>query len=42
VDTLKKQLPSPVAGQIDAALEGDLGGLGDIAGGLGGMFGKRG
>jgi uncharacterized protein (DUF2267 family) len=41
VETLKKQLPAPLAGQIEAALEGDLGGLSDIAGGLGGMFGKK-
>jgi hypothetical protein len=37
---LKQQLPQPLAGQIDAALEGDLGGLTDLAGGLGGLFGK--
>jgi hypothetical protein len=40
VDTLKKQLPEPLAGQIDAVLKGDLGDLGDIVGSLGGMFGK--
>jgi hypothetical protein len=38
---LKKNLPQPIAAQIDAALKGDVGGLGDIAGGLGGMFGKK-
>jgi uncharacterized protein (DUF2267 family) len=37
---LKDNLPGPIAGQIDAALEGDLSGLGDLAGGLGGLFGK--
>jgi uncharacterized protein (DUF2267 family) len=34
---LKEKLPAPVAGQLDAALEGDLG---DVAGMLGGLFGK--
>ncbi len=38
---LKDKLPEPIAGQIDAALEGDLSGLGDLAGGLGGLFGNR-
>jgi hypothetical protein len=37
---LKQQLPQPLAGQIDAALEGDMGGLADLAGGLGGLLGK--
>jgi uncharacterized protein (DUF2267 family) len=37
---LKDNLPGPIAGQIDAALKGDLSGLGDLAGGLGGLFGK--
>jgi uncharacterized protein (DUF2267 family) len=32
---LKDKLPAPVAGQIEAALKGNL------AGGLGGMFGKK-
>jgi hypothetical protein len=35
---LKEKLPAPVAGQIDAVLEGDLGGLADMVGGL---FGKK-
>jgi uncharacterized protein (DUF2267 family) len=38
---LKDKLPAPVAGQVEAALKGDVGGLGDLAGGLGGMFGKK-
>lgn len=36
---LKQKLPAPVAGQIDAVLQG--GGLGDMTKGLGGMFGKK-
>ncbi len=38
---LKEQLPAPMAGQVDAALHGDLGGLDDIAGSVGGLFGKK-
>lgn len=38
---LKDKLPEPLTGQIDAALEGDVSGLGDLAGGLGGLFGKK-
>jgi hypothetical protein len=33
-----------MAGQLDAVVDGDLSGLGDLgdlAGGLGGMFGKK-
>jgi uncharacterized protein (DUF2267 family) len=41
LDFLKKELPQPIAAQVDAALKGDLGNLGDIAGSLGGMFGKK-
>lgn len=37
---LKDNVPEPIAGQIDAALKGDLSGLGDLASGLGGLFGK--
>jgi uncharacterized protein (DUF2267 family) len=37
---LKDNLPEPIAGQLEAALEGDLSGLGDMLGGLGGLFGK--
>jgi uncharacterized protein (DUF2267 family) len=35
---LKDKLPAPVAGQIDALLKGDLGG---VTGALGGLFGKK-
>jgi uncharacterized protein (DUF2267 family) len=38
---VKDKLPKPIAGQIDAALKGDLSGLGDLAGGLGGLFGGK-
>ena len=36
---LKDKLPEPFAGQLDAVLEGDLGGLGDLTGSLGKLFG---
>ena len=40
---LKNKLPEPIAGQIDAVLGGEGGGgLGGVAQGLGGMFGKKG
>lgn len=39
IDYLKSKLPAPVAGQIDTVLKGG-GGMGDMAKGLGGMFGK--
>ena len=41
---LKDKLPGPIAGQIDSVLggKGDAGGLGGVAQGLGGMFGKKG
>jgi hypothetical protein len=41
---LKEKLPDSMAGQLDAVVDGDLSGLGDLgdlAGGLGGMFGKK-
>lgn len=38
---LKDRLPDPVAGQIDAALGGGVGDLSDLAGGLGGLLGKK-
>jgi uncharacterized protein (DUF2267 family) len=41
VSFLKDKLPPPIAGQVDAALRGDLSGLDDIAGGLGGLLGKK-
>ena len=39
---LKDKLPEPIAGQLDAVLDGDASGLddlGDLAGGLGKLFG---
>lgn len=39
IDYLKKKLPAPVAGQIDAALSG--GGVAGAAKSLGGMLGKK-
>jgi uncharacterized protein (DUF2267 family) len=36
---LKDKLPAPIAGQLDAVLDGDTSGLGDLAGGLGKLFG---
>ncbi|MFN2289768.1 MAG: hypothetical protein ACK2UC_01135 [Anaerolineae bacterium] len=41
VDFLKKQLPQPIAAQVEAAAKGDVGDLGDLAGSLGGMLGKK-
>lgn len=39
---LKDKLPGPIAGQIDNVLGGgESGGLGDLAGGLGGLFGNK-
>ena len=44
---LKDKLPESMAGQVDAVIDGDLGGLGDLgdlgdlAGGLGGLFGNK-
>lgn len=42
LDYLKDKLPDPIAGQIDNLLEGSggLGDVGDLAGGLGGLFGN--
>ena len=37
---LKSKLPAPIAGQIDNAVGGGGGGIGDMAGTLGVMFGK--
>ena len=40
IDYLKGKLPEPIAGQIDGFLEGEGGGLGNLAQGLtGGLFG---
>lgn len=38
---LKDNLPKPIAGQVEAALKGDLSGLEDLVGGLGGLFGNK-
>jgi hypothetical protein len=41
---LKEKLPAPIAAQIDGAMTGGAGvtqRLGEIAAGLGGMFGKK-
>jgi hypothetical protein len=39
---LKERLPEPLAGQVDAVVSGGgLGQAGDIAGSLGGLFGKK-
>jgi uncharacterized protein (DUF2267 family) len=36
---LKDRLPEPIAGQLDAVVEGDVSGLSDLTGGLGKLFG---
>lgn len=42
VKFLKDKLPAPIAGQLDAALEGGgLPDLGDLSQGLGGLLGKK-
>ena len=42
VDFLKKRLPAPLAGQVDAVLSGvDADQIGNIAQGLGGMLGGK-
>ena len=41
IDYLKDKLPAPVAGQIDAVLEGGGDLTGGLGGALGGMFGKK-
>ncbi|MCX6030796.1 MAG: hypothetical protein NT169_16060 [Chloroflexi bacterium] len=41
---LKSKLPAPIAGQLDGVLAGSgdaMKNLGGLAGGLGGMFGKK-
>lgn len=42
---LKEKLPEPIAGQIDGLLASDVSGaasqLGNLASGLGGLFGKK-
>jgi len=39
VGFLKDKLPDPIASQLDAVLEGDVSGLGDLVGGFGKLFG---
>ena len=41
VNYLKAKLPGPLAGQLDSVLAGGGGQLGDLAKGLGGMFGRK-
>jgi hypothetical protein len=43
LDYLKGRLPESIAGQVDTVIAGgDVSdGLGDLAGGLGGMFGNK-
>jgi len=41
LDYVKKQLPVPIAAQVEAAMKGDLSGIEGMLGGLGGMFGKK-
>jgi hypothetical protein len=36
---LKEKLPEPISGQLEAAVEGNLGDLGDLAGSVGKLFG---
>lgn len=40
LSVLKEKLPAPVASQVEAALTGDMGDLGDVLGGVGRLFGK--
>ena len=43
LDFLKSKLPAPIAGQLDGVLGGGdvMKNLGGLAGGFGGMFGKK-
>jgi hypothetical protein len=41
LDFLKSKLPAPIASQIDGILSGGGAGLEGLAGGLGGLFGKK-
>jgi uncharacterized protein (DUF2267 family) len=38
---MKDKMPESLSGQVEAALEGDLGGLEDLVSGLGGLFGDE-
>ena len=38
---LKDNLPEPLAGQVEAVLSGDVSGVQDLLGGLGGLFGNQ-
>ncbi len=39
LEFLKQRLPGPIASQVEGVIKG--GGLGDVAKGLGGLFGKK-
>jgi uncharacterized protein (DUF2267 family) len=41
LSVLKEKLPAPVASQVEAALKGDMGDVGDLLGGVSGLFGKK-
>jgi len=41
VGYLKQKLPGPLAAQLDSVVAGSMPNLGDFAGGLGGLFGKK-
>jgi hypothetical protein len=41
INFLKSKLPAALHGQIDQAVSGGAGALGDVAKGLGGMLGKK-
>jgi uncharacterized protein (DUF2267 family) len=41
ISALKEKLPGPVASQVEAVLKGDMGGAEGLAGGLGGLLGKK-
>jgi uncharacterized protein (DUF2267 family) len=39
MDFIKNRLPAPIAGQIESAMKGEGGGIGDLAGKVGGLLG---
>jgi hypothetical protein len=41
LEYLGDKLPEPYGSQLDRVVDGDMSGLGDSAGGLTGMFGKK-